>query len=143
MADGSMRPSYGPHPDAVLLRRRRTHRAIVATKLAIALVTPFGAKERREYTLGKRTCAACGVTYEGVTKHFSNNAKTCRRCNAGKTSPAQKSKTCTDCGTTYDRVCENFLRGRRIYGSCNPCAEAKVRAKIEARIAKRAHSCKA
>jgi hypothetical protein len=139
------RPSYGPHPDAVLLNRRRTHRAIVATKLAIALAMPFECKTKNTIPPIHRkpkTCPACKTTYTQAAGNFGKGG-TRTYCSSCQGKPAAKPKTCCDCGTTYPETEKYFRRGGKIHKHCHTCAEARVRAKIEARIAKRAHSCKA
>ena len=108
------RPTYGPHPDAVLLRQWRTRRAATATKLAIALVTPFeaSAEEKKLYgvrrnpvnesQLKERTCAKCGVTYTGVGRHFGHHhATVCLKCRGERLPGANgnaKGQTCIRCG---------------------------------------------
>jgi hypothetical protein len=144
MADGGQ--TFGVHPDVLAAQQRRAAAqaargfldGVMAQEFKKLPPCPKVSRAPKIPRLAVKTCRACGKTYHGVTKHFSNKSKTCKKCNENKDTPAQKAKTCITCGTTYDRTCDNFLRGGRLYDNCNRCAEAKVRARIEARIARKA-----
>lgn len=146
MADGSTcnrpanRPSYGPHPDALLLKRRRWQQAEVAAKLAISLATPFGKDGR--WTKGGNpnpntrsrpyTCPTCNTTYPQHKGHVTKGSKSCRKCSAER-----RQKTCTACGTVFVNLVRNFKRGGKMRSTCHECAVKAAYAKVERRLARK------
>jgi hypothetical protein len=123
----------GRDPDAIRLRIRKIDREIVHAAIQLAMATPITPQDGN---CKPRTCPICKKTYPQSVGHFGKRGTNtnCLDC-SGK--PAIKFRTCQECGTEYLGVQEHFRRGGKIHPNCNACAEAKVRAKIEARLAKR------
>jgi hypothetical protein len=129
----------GRDPDAIRLRIRRIDREIVHAAIQLAMVARIDPPKRNckpPPNPKPKTCPICQTTYPKAMGHFGPGG-TRTRCQDCQGKPAIKSKTCRDCGTEYLGVQEHFRRGGKIHPNCNACAEAKVRAKIEARLAKR------
>ena len=120
-------------PDAVRLRIRRIDREIVHATIQLAMATRI---EPQDGNRKPRTCPICRTTYPQSVDHFGRRG-TNRNCLDCSGKPAIKTRTCRDCGTEYLGVQAHFRRGGKIHPNCNTCAEAKVRARIEARLAKR------
>lgn len=135
--------TYGAHPDAIARRRMLSERARVTTRLILAMHAPMrvgpdnGGGNPHPQNNGRsrsKTCPACQTTYPRIRGYFTANSIKCLKC-----CQAKRTKTCGTCGTEYVGVIEHFRRGGNIHPTCNACAacaEAKVRAKIEARIAR-------
>ena len=126
-------------PDAVRLRIRRIDREIVHAAIQLAMATRIPPpKNTRPPPPAPRpkTCPICASTYPKSQGYFGIGG-TRTRCNDCQGKPAIKSKVCRDCGGEYFGIQAHFRRGGKIHANCNTCAEAKVREKIEARLAKR------
>lgn len=154
MADGTSRPTYGPHPDAVLLRQRRMARAETAVRLAVALATPFPRESpgrprgngRPPVNAKSRQCPGCKQWLGPINKHFGPRGQNvhCRVCvhNLGelirkralekrkaRMTLADFPRTCRICHTRHESAREHFYRNRRFRATCNTCALAAIKAK--------------
>ena len=130
------RPTYGAHPDAVLLRQLRMRRAEAVAKLAVALTMPFDARKRkggnpRPTSRAKPvTCPACKTVYPQRKGHFSNSTKTCRTCCDAKL------RVCPSCQAVYPNG-DAFRYGGKSNRICQECAVAEVYRKVERRLARK------
>lgn len=83
------RPTYGPHPDAVLAVRRRVERARAVVALELAMQAPLKPRGNRSGNPKPRSrakakvCAVCLTVYPQAKGYFHSSwAKRCRSCSA-------------------------------------------------------------
>ena len=134
--DGSSRPTFGAHPDALLQRQRRMQRAAVEAKLAIAYATPTDFREKRKGTIKvhnakAKKCKGCGRMLGPLRQWYGHKGKLvfCTDCRP----QAQQLKaidryrpsverTCPVCAVTYPKL-RHFFGPSGTWTICRECRE--------------------